>query len=224
MAIIAFPLAHFASLPIRRLREATLKTIEPSELSRSTRGSEDSNHERPTDGPADTELAPSGEQVIVSEKGSKTFSVAAWREKRKQQRQARRDERRRKSYRVPGKVKERKTLVKDELSDLTRTFNEMSDELMMQYERLEERVRSRTADLELSKKAAEAANESKTLFIANISHELKVGPLTETLTTQTTLTLSPDTPKRRARNGSVSNARRRPRPPKTLSGHHLQER
>ena len=27
--------------------------------------------------------------------------------------------------------------------------------------------------LEISKKAAEAANESKTLFIANISHELK---------------------------------------------------
>ncbi|KAG9973888.1 putative histidine kinase HHK5p, partial [Aureobasidium melanogenum] len=49
----------------------------------------------------------------------------------------------------------------------------MSDELMMQYERLEERVKQRTAELELSKKAAEAANESKTLFIANISHELK---------------------------------------------------
>lgn len=31
----------------------------------------------------------------------------------------------------------------------------------------------RTAELELSKKAAEAANESKSLFIANISHELK---------------------------------------------------
>lgn len=34
-------------------------------------------------------------------------------------------------------------------------------------------MRQRTAELELSKKAAEAANESKTLFIANISHELK---------------------------------------------------
>lgn len=44
---------------------------------------------------------------------------------------------------------------------------------MMQYEKLEERVQQRTAELELSKKAAEAANESKTLFIANISHELK---------------------------------------------------
>lgn len=43
----------------------------------------------------------------------------------------------------------------------------------MQYRRLEERVAERTRELEISKKAAEAANESKTLFIANISHELK---------------------------------------------------
>jgi len=34
-------------------------------------------------------------------------------------------------------------------------------------------VAERTRELEISKKAAEAANESKTLFIANISHELK---------------------------------------------------
>jgi osomolarity two-component system sensor histidine kinase SLN1 len=49
----------------------------------------------------------------------------------------------------------------------------MSEELVMQYDRLEERVKVRTAELEKSKKAAEVANESKTLFIANISHELK---------------------------------------------------
>ena len=63
--------------------------------------------------------------------------------------------------------------MRDELTDLTETFNDMSDELVMQYERLEERVKARTAELELSKQAAEVANESKTLFIANISHELK---------------------------------------------------
>jgi len=44
---------------------------------------------------------------------------------------------------------------------------------MMQYTKLEERVQQRTAELELSKKAAEEANEAKTLFVANISHELK---------------------------------------------------
>jgi osomolarity two-component system sensor histidine kinase SLN1 len=70
-------------------------------------------------------------------------------------------------------VPERRHLITDELTELTKTFNEMSDELAMQYERLEERVKERTAELEKSKKAAEAANQSKTLFIANISHELK---------------------------------------------------
>jgi len=49
----------------------------------------------------------------------------------------------------------------------------MSDELVLQYQGLEEKVAERTHELEISKKAAEAANESKTLFIANISHELK---------------------------------------------------
>lgn len=49
----------------------------------------------------------------------------------------------------------------------------MTDELMLQYESLEAKVAERTRELEISKKAAEAANESKTLFIANISHELK---------------------------------------------------
>ncbi len=68
---------------------------------------------------------------------------------------------------------QRKVWVKDELSDLTSTFNEMSDELVLQYARLEERVKERTAELEGSKRAAETANASKTLFIANISHELK---------------------------------------------------
>ena len=79
----------------------------------------------------------------------------------------------RRTFRIPGKVPERRHWVHDELTDLTRTFNEMSEELVMQYDRLEERVKVRTAELEKSKKAAEVANESKTLFIANISHELK---------------------------------------------------
>ncbi|KAG4220759.1 hypothetical protein PC116_g30762, partial [Phytophthora cactorum] len=49
----------------------------------------------------------------------------------------------------------------------------MSEELLRQYTSLEDKVAERTRELEISKKAAEAANESKTLFIANISHELK---------------------------------------------------
>src|SRR3954451_12506125 len=48
-----------------------------------------------------------------------------------------------------------------------------SDELSVQYSRLEERVKLRTAELEQSNNAAQDANESKTLFVANISHELR---------------------------------------------------
>ena len=76
-------------------------------------------------------------------------------------------------FQIPGRVKEQNHCVTDELTELTKTFNEMSDELTIQYTRLEERVAERTRELEKAKLAAETANESKTLFIANISHELK---------------------------------------------------
>ncbi|KAK3710725.1 Histidine kinase osmosensor [Vermiconidia calcicola] len=173
MAIIAFPLAHFASAPIRRLRAATMKTVEPPGMtpSRSSIGSFESVIERQGSGSGEIETA---DGAVVAEKdGSKNHRVGRWREKRQHDREARHERQRRREFRIPGKVKERKVFVKDDLSDLTKTFNEMSDELMMQYSRLEERVQQRTAELELSKKAAETANESKTLFIANISHELK---------------------------------------------------
>ena len=78
-----------------------------------------------------------------------------------------------KRFRIPTKVDISKHWVKDDISDLMETFNEMSDELLMQYAKLDDRVKRRTAELEQSKKAAEAANESKTMFVANVSHELK---------------------------------------------------
>ncbi|KAK5170902.1 Histidine kinase osmosensor [Saxophila tyrrhenica] len=176
MALLAFPLAHFASLPIRRLREATAKTMEPPSMSRSRSsfGSFES-FEPGQDGIIDTGDAEAAETTVIARKegaGSSTM-LGNWRQRRREGRQERKERKQREAFRIPGKVKERKVFVKDELSDLTRTFNEMSDELMMQYSRLEERVQQRTAELEQSKKAAEAANESKTLFIANISHELK---------------------------------------------------
>ncbi|BAP71492.1 osmosensing histidine protein kinase SLN1 [Kluyveromyces marxianus] len=61
----------------------------------------------------------------------------------------------------------------DELSELTDTFNTMTDELDRHYALLEERVRARTKQLEAAKIQAEFANEAKTVFIANISHELR---------------------------------------------------
>ncbi|KAK8126491.1 Histidine kinase [Apiospora kogelbergensis] len=80
---------------------------------------------------------------------------------------------RRRVFKIPGRVHDRKHWVTDELTELTTVFNDMGDELLKQYTSLDQKVAERTSELEISKKAAEAANESKTLFIANISHELK---------------------------------------------------
>ena len=76
-------------------------------------------------------------------------------------------------FKIPGRVKERSHLITDEMTELTEVYNKMTDELVKQYTSLDQQVEKRTRELEISKKAAEAANESKTLFIANISHELK---------------------------------------------------
>ncbi|KAF2758626.1 hypothetical protein EJ05DRAFT_485729 [Pseudovirgaria hyperparasitica] len=159
MLLFAVPAAHYASRPIRRLRDATKQTVTP-----------------PGYGPSSPASSPSflDDDVSPGHVAKEGF-FAAWKRfsiRRDADTDGQQDEGRR-TFRIPGKVKDRKHYINDELTDLTRTYNEMSDELMMQYERLEERVAQRTAELELSKKAAEAANESKTLFIANISHELK---------------------------------------------------
>lgn len=170
LAIVAFPLAHFAVLPIRRLREATQRSVEPpaSDAHHSSVHS-DASYDGELDGPGDSD----NERGVIARKEGFRQHLRRWRGRDGDARAHQREERRKYQFRIPGKVKERRQCVKDELSDLTTTFNEMSDELMMQYSKLEERVQQRTAELELSKKAAEAANESKTLFIANISHELK---------------------------------------------------
>ncbi|KXL48226.1 hypothetical protein M433DRAFT_76499 [Acidomyces richmondensis BFW] len=172
MAVISFPVAHMFSQPIRRLRAATRLTIDPPVMTPS-RSSFDSM-QGTQDGTRDVEAedAAAAAAALARKEGYKN-PVSRWRQKRLDEREARRAVRRKRQFRIPGKVKEHRSCIKDELSDLTTTFNEMSDELLMQYSRLEERVQQRTSELELSKKAAEAANESKTLFIANISHELK---------------------------------------------------
>lgn len=64
-------------------------------------------------------------------------------------------------------------LFYDELTELTEAFNAMTEELDKQYTHLEDRVRARTKELEVAKVQAEAANEAKTVFIANITHELR---------------------------------------------------
>lgn len=169
LLLIIFPMAHYSITPIRQLRAATAKTVEPyqpddnSEYASSgaftSRGGAET-----TDGPSEPDMA--------RKEGFLGTLVKLTKRKEPERSPTPRRVRHR-TFRIPRKVPERRHCITDELTELTRTFNEMSDELAMQYERLEERVKERTAELEKSKKAAEAANQSKTLFIANISHELK---------------------------------------------------
>jgi osomolarity two-component system, sensor histidine kinase SLN1 len=170
ITILLFPVAHFAVRPIRQLRAATSKTVQPIPPSNSSDQSL-SSQIRDEPCPGDEEaLAASGE----GKKEGFLGSISRWKYGRQSPvRAGINNTGRRRSFKIPAKVPQRKVFVKDELSDLTSTFNEMSDELVQQYARLEERVKERTAQLEESKKLAETANASKTIFIANISHELK---------------------------------------------------
>lgn len=167
LVVIAWPLAHFVSAPIRHLRSATMKSVMPPGYSDCGESNDDADSE------LDHESTNDAIDPDLARKEGFLGIVMPWKKKTVRSSSDRREDARRRQFRIPGKVPTRKHLIKDELTDLTSVYNEMSDELMMQYERLEDRVQQRTAELELSKKAAEAANESKTLFIANISHELK---------------------------------------------------
>lgn len=168
LLLLVFPVAHLSVRPIRRLREATKKTVEPYRYS-DDNASVRSSFSMDDDG---AEAGEASDAALEARKEGFVGRLTGWHADRQKQRE-RRERDRRGTFRIPGKIPDRKHMVNDELTDLTTTFNAMSEELAMQYERLEERVRERTAQLEISKKAAEAANESKTLFIANISHELK---------------------------------------------------
>ncbi|QSZ33226.1 hypothetical protein DSL72_002814 [Monilinia vaccinii-corymbosi] len=164
--LIVIPMAHFSVRPIRRLRDATKQSIQPPGYT--PRASLDDEFD------VDEEV---GEG---SNRSKKTGFLVRLRKLthsgRRISRAGKSEADRRRDFKIPGKVPDRKHWIHDELTDLTSKFNEMADELLLQCTSLESKVAERTEQLEHSKKAAEAANESKTLFIANISHEL-VTPL-----------------------------------------------
>ena len=168
LLLLVFPIAHLSVRPIRRLREATKRTVEPYRYP-----SENGSHRSSISEDSEGNRSQEEDEAVEARKEGFMGRLSNWRNERHKSQTERRERLRRRTFRIPGKVQDRKHIVHDELTDLTKTFNEMSEELMMQYDRLEERVKERTQELEISKKAAEAANESKTLFIANISHELK---------------------------------------------------
>jgi osomolarity two-component system, sensor histidine kinase SLN1 len=148
--IVCFPLAHWAVKPIRALRDATENSVMTYEAYVPSIKSD-----------TDTEKS----LLDWTEKGK--VKPCHLREKKKSFAKKQR------SFQIPQKVPESTHIVHDELTDLTGKFNEMADELSVQYAKLEDRVKVRTAELEQSRNEAQAANESKTLFIANVSHELR---------------------------------------------------
>ena len=150
--LICFPIAQYASKPIRALRTATENSIMTyeAEIMRDESSSSDpeslKNHDQAiTNG------------AVLSEKRSRKKSHQV----------------RQRHFQIPQKIPDHRHVLEDELTDLMSTFNEMSDELQVQYARLEDRVKTRTAELERSRDLARAADEHKTLFIANVSHELR---------------------------------------------------
>ncbi|KAK3941256.1 putative signal transduction histidine-protein kinase [Diplogelasinospora grovesii] len=161
--VLIIPCAHLSVMPIRRLKTATEKSIAPPGYDDDS--DEAFDEENPSSG---------GTTSGRSEKGLFASVKRKLRKRRKARMRADvASEAHRRTFKIPARVEDRKHYVTDELTELTQTFNEMTDELLKQYTSLDEKVAERTRELEISKKAAEAANESKTLFIANISHELK---------------------------------------------------
>ncbi|RSM16836.1 hypothetical protein CDV31_004304 [Fusarium ambrosium] len=163
IVILIVPCAHLSVLPIRKLKAATEKSVNPPGYEESFI---DSEYE-------DDEELPSSGGISQRSKKRGFWSKMKRRLQGKRTKPSSNRDVTRRMFKIPGKVDDRKHFITDELTELTRTFNDMSDELVKQYLSLEVKVAERTRELEESKKAAEAANESKTLFIANISHELK---------------------------------------------------
>lgn len=62
---------------------------------------------------------------------------------------------------------------KDEIGQLAKSFNNMALQLQTSFETLEQWVQERTAELAIAKEKAKVANQAKSLFITNMSHELR---------------------------------------------------
>jgi osomolarity two-component system sensor histidine kinase SLN1 len=170
VALLVIPMAHLSVLPIQRLKEATKVSVQTPEEDAEL---EDMIRLRGSPNTGGNARSPSeGKQLKLGEK-FRTGMKNLWYTGRWQSKSKSGSDTGPRTFKLPGKVQERKHFITDELTELTSTFNEVSDELMTNYTKLEEKVQARTQELETSKKAAEAANESKTLFIASISHELK---------------------------------------------------
>lgn len=157
MCLITFPLAVWFVIPITKLKnsvESINKSKKEKNLTGVMRATTHSQNSLPHMDQMDADGNPPKRNSVntVSSGSSTVYSTG---------------------IRLPERIPQSKKLFKDELTELSDAFNIMTEELEKQYNHLEDRVRVRTKELEASKIEAEAANEAKTVFIANISHELR---------------------------------------------------
>ncbi|HAX80372.1 MAG TPA: histidine kinase, partial [Cyanobacteria bacterium UBA11372] len=92
----------------------------------------------------------------------------------------------------------------DEVGELAKSFNSMAQQLQESFETLEEKVKARTAELEIAKEKAEVANQAKSTFIANMSHELR-SPLNAIIGFSQLMVRSQSLPKEQLENVSIIN-------------------
>lgn len=183
VCIITFPLAHWAVQPIVRLQKATEIITEGRGLRSSTPGSSsisrNSSFIRRRYSGGSSMRSPSfvdekGAVPRPSVDGSLNYDHAVPSLSSNNEINSDRTKKYMTSSNlVEARVPVYRIFLSDEFSELTETFNTMTNALDQHYALLEDRVRARTKQLEAAKVEAEAANEAKTVFIANISHELR---------------------------------------------------
>ncbi|CAX39635.1 histidine kinase, putative [Candida dubliniensis CD36] len=156
MCLVTFPLAVWFIRPITKLKEATEAITKYKKEKLNNVNSNGPNSSTGSDSPnqplLDMGTGMGKRNSINSSSISSSYSTG---------------------IRLPARIPRSKKIFKDELTELSEAFNIMTEELDKQYTHLEDRVKSRTKELEASKIEAESANEAKTVFIANISHELR---------------------------------------------------
>jgi osomolarity two-component system sensor histidine kinase SLN1 len=138
--LVVIPMAHYSVRPIRRLRDATEKSIAPPGYT--PNGSIRS--ERMDDVSGD-EVG--DEENAVSTRSKKGIFVRLKKLRHTGRQKSKIDQSeddRRRVFKIPAEVPDRKHLITDEISELTTTFNAMSRELLLQYTSLETKVAERT--------------------------------------------------------------------------------